>query len=123
MTEWSRACDTCFARRAGSKPHVPPIPVTEPWDRVGVDVLQLLHSHAGNCYLIVFMDYLTKRVKAFATANQTALRVARLFVEEVVVCHGVPNELFSDCGANFLSNLMSEVERLLGVKKLNCTAY
>lgn len=122
---WSRACDICCERRAGPKPHVPltPIPVAGPWDRVGVDVLQLPRSDAGNRYLIVFIDYLTKWVEAFATPNQTSLTIARLLVENVVTRHGVPNELLSDRGTNFLSKLMAEVYRLLGVKKVNTTAY
>ena len=125
IKEWCRACEVCFTRRAGSRPHVPltPIPVSGPWDRVGVDVLQLPRSHNGNRYLIVFIDYLTKWVEAFAAPDQTALTIARLLVEEVVTRHGVPNTLLSDRGANFLSKLMAEVYHLLGVRKLNTAAY
>ena len=125
IRRWSEACSTCFERRAGPKPHIPltPIPVAGPWDRVGVDVLQLPRSNTGNRYLIVFVDYLTKWVEAFATPNQTSLTIARLLVEEVVSRHGVPNELLSDRGTNFLSRLMEEVYKLLGVKKVNSTSY
>ena len=125
IQEWCRACEVCFTRRAGSRPHVPltPIPVSGPWDRVGVDVLQLPRSHNGNRYLVVFIDYLTKWVEAFATPDQTALTIARLLVEEVVTRHGMPNTLLSDRGANFLPRLMAEVYRLLGVRKLTTVAY
>ncbi len=37
--------------------------------------------------------------------------------------HGVPGELLSDRGQNLLSNLIREVCNLLGIKKVNTTAY
>ena len=37
--------------------------------------------------------------------------------------HGVPGELLSDRGNTFLSGLISEVCSLLGIHKLNTTAY
>ena len=37
--------------------------------------------------------------------------------------HRVPSELLSDRGQAFLSGLLKEVERALGYKKVNTTAY
>ena len=48
---------------------------------------------------------------------------SQILVEEIVPRHGVPQELLSDRGANFLSKLMAEVCRLLWVKKVNTSAY
>ena len=67
-----------------------------PFDRVGVDILQMPRTVRGNRYVIVFMDYLTKWVEAFAIPDQTALTVARTLVEKVIPIHGVPKELLSD---------------------------
>lgn len=36
--------------------------------------------------------------------------IARLLVENIVCCHGVPQELLSDRGSNFLSYFNSDVE-------------
>ena len=36
---------------------------------------------------------------------------------------GVPESLLSDRGANLLANVMKEVCELLGITKLNTTAY
>ena len=43
--------------------------------------------------------------------------------EEVVPTFGVPESLLSDRGTNLLSHLMKDVCSLLGIKKLNTTAY
>ena len=104
-------------------PPLTPIPVSGPFDRVGVDVLRFPKSVEGNQYVVVFMDYLTKWPEVFATQDQSALTIAKLFVQEVVCRHGVPSQLLSDRGKAFLSQLMMEVCRVLGVKKVNTTAY
>ena len=125
VVAWCRSCLTCATRRVGqaTKPMLTPIPVAGPFDRVGVDVVQLPKSQNGNKYAIVFVDYLTKWPEVFATKDQTALTIAQLLVEHVIVRHGVPAELLSDRGAAFLSGLMQEVYSLMGIHKANTTAY
>ena len=68
------------------------------------------------------MDYLTKWSEAFAIPDQKAETIAKLFVENIVCCHGIPVELLSDRGTNFLSSLIQEVCKLLGARKIN-TGY
>ena len=49
--------------------------------------------------------------------------IARLLAEEVIPLVGVPEALLSDRGTNLLSHLMRDVCEMLGIKKLNTTAY
>lgn len=102
---------------------IAPIPVAGPFDKVGVDVLQLPKSFEGNQYAIVFVDYLTKWPEVFAVKDQSALTIAKLPVEHIISHHGVPAELLSGRGANFLSKLMQEVCKSMGIHKVNTTAY
>ena len=76
----------------------------------------------GNQYAVVFINYLTNWMEAFAVADQIAETIARLFVEGVVCKRGAPQELLSDRGANFVSDLVSEVCKLFDVK-LNTSGY
>ena len=55
-------------------------------------------SAEGNQYAVVVMDYLTKWPEVFATQDQSALTIAKLFVQEVVCRHGVPAQLLLDRG-------------------------
>ena len=87
-------------------PFLLPIPVSGPFDWLGVDVIQFTSSSKGKKYAIVFVDYLTK-----------------LLVEHVIPRHGEPTQLLSDRGTAFLSKLMVEVNKILGLKKVNITTY
>ena len=69
------------------------------------------------------MDYLTKWVEAFPTADQQASTIASLLVEHIICRHGVPEELLSDRGSNFLSDLILELCSLLGIRKINTSGY
>ncbi len=116
--KWCRACTLCATRRVGQA-----IPVAGPFDRIGVDVIQFPKSYSGNRYALVFVDYLTKWPEVLPIADQTAITIARLLVEQIVSRHGVPGEVLSDRGTAFLSRLMQEVCRLLGTHRVNTTAY
>ena len=43
--------------------------------------------------VIVFADYLRKWVEAFRTSDQKAETIAKLFVENIVCHHSVPEQL------------------------------
>ena len=123
MVAFCRACLVCASRKGGLKPPLTPIPVGRLFHWVAVDILQLPLTTQGNCYVVVFMDYLTKWPVAFAIPDQKAETIAKMFVENIVCRHGIPEELLSDRRTNFLSTLIHEVCKLLGVKKINTSGY
>ena len=94
-----------------------------PFHHVGVDVLQLPVSARGNKYAIVFMDYLTKWSDVFPAKDQSAYTITKTLVEKVIPRPVVPAQLLSDRRAAFLSKLLAEVYHLMGMKKVNTTAY
>ena len=98
-------------------PPLHPIPVQRVFQIVGVDVMDLPITEAGNKHVVVFQDFLSKYP---LVPDQKSICIARLLVEEVVPLFGVPEALLSDRGTNLLSHLMKE---MLGIKKLNTTAY
>ena len=121
-----RACLVCASRKGTGrrmKPALTPIPVGGPFHRVGVDILQLPTTVNGNSYVVCFVDYLTKWVEAFPMSDQRAETISRLLVDHVVCRHGVPEELLSDRGANFMSELIQGICEVLGVKKVNTSGY
>lgn len=121
-----RACLTCASYRgAGCRSRQPlkPIEVGGPFERVGVDMLDMPPTERENRYIVVFVDYLTMWVEAFPTADQTSDTVARLLVERVTLQHGAPKGLLSVHGPSLLSSLILDICRLMGTKKINTSAY
>ena len=55
--------------------------------------------------------------------DQKAVRLVQLLTEEVIPFFSVPEALLSDRGTNLMSNLMHDVCKKLGIRKLNTTAY
>ena len=126
VRRFCRACITCASRKGPGRavrPPLNPIPVKKPFHRIAVDVLTMPLTSRGNRYIVVFMDYFSKWAEAFAVPDQQAPTIARLLVDNIICRHGVPEELLSDRGSNFLSDLMMEICRILGIKKLNTSGY
>ena len=124
--KYCRSCLTCAAYKGTGQRHkapLQPIPVGEPFDRVEVDILEMPQTTRGTRYIIVFVEYLTKWVEAYASPDQTSETIARLLVDCVVYRHGVPSQLLSERGPNLLSDLIQGVCSLLGMRKVNTIAY
>ena len=123
---YCKRCPECATVTGSSRQHRPPlkpIPIQRPFQKIGVDIMDLPCTEQGNKHVIVFQDMFSKRPLVFLIPNQRAERIARLLCEEVIPMFGVPEALLSDRGANLLSHLMLDVCRLLGIEKLNTTSY
>jgi len=51
------------------------------------------------------------------------MTIAKVFVEEVILKFGIPQMILTDQGSNFLSEIFTNVCKLLKIKKIKCTAY
>ena len=126
IIEFCKNCPECAIVSGHGRRNKPPlylIPVQRPFQIVGVDVMDLPKTLQGNQHVIVFQDMFTKWPLVFAIPDQKTERVARLLVDEIIPFFGVPESLLSDRGTNLLSHLMNDVCQLLGITKLNTTAY
>ena len=126
--EFCKNCPDCAVVSGTGRKHVPPlhpISVQRPFQMFGVDIMELPITEKGSRYVIVFQDFSTKWPLVFPAPDQKAIRIAGLVAEEVhvVPIFGVPESLLSDCGTNLLANVMMDVCSLLGITKLNSTAY
>ena len=121
-----KSCPECAIVSGGGRvqrPPLHPIPVSRPFQIIGVDVMDLPKTAQGNKHVLVFQDLFTKWPMVFAIPDQKTDRIVRILVDEIVPFCGVPEALLSDRGTNLLSHMMLETCELLGTKKLNTTAY
>jgi transposase InsO family protein len=72
---------------------------------------------------LTFQDDLSKYVIAMPIVQQDAQTVTRAFVENVVLIYGTPRILHTDQGANFISEVFKGTCRILGIKKIQSTAF
>ncbi|MEE8207467.1 MAG: hypothetical protein V3T88_00715, partial [Nitrosomonadaceae bacterium] len=59
----------------------------------------------------------------YVTPDQKAATVAKFLYQGYISIFGAPAKLLSDRGANFTSNIISELCKMLGVAKVQTTAY
>lgn len=127
VKRWVESCPDCQrvkVPRTMPKGKMVSIPISYPWERMGVDIMgPLPKTDKGNQYIVVFIDYFTKWPEAFALPDIKAETVARVFVEEVVCRYGAPVALLSDQGKQFKSTLLKEINSYLHIHKQFTTAY
>ncbi|GFU83029.1 retrovirus-related Pol polyprotein from transposon 412 [Trichonephila clavipes] len=78
--------------------------VGAPFERIAFDILgPLPRTASGNKYLLVVMDYFTKWPEVYPIPDQEAPTVAEAVVQHWISRYGVPLQLHSDQGRNFVS--------------------
>ncbi|EFP04464.1 hypothetical protein CRE_25636 [Caenorhabditis remanei] len=122
-------CEECQRRKNPSAYcHVLPMGKWEipnrPFQRIHIDVMgPLSETIHGKKLIIVATDAFSKFAIAKATANQTAETTLKFLLENIVSIHGIPEEIVTDQGTNFMSKMFEEVCRILEVKHSISTAY
>lgn len=125
VEEFVRACLKCAKyKRSPKNTHPMKIIIpTRPNELVSIDVKGPLPvTKAGNRYQIVFTDRFTKLVKYYNKPNQEETTIADC-IQEYSFIYGIPDQILSDQGANFESNLVGEVCDLIDAKKVRTAPF
>ena len=121
-----RNCTQCqkSSTRVVKKAPLVPLPIMdEPFRRIAMDIVgPLPRISSGKRYILVICDYATRYPEAVALRTIDANAVAEELLEFFSRV-GVPEEILTDQGANFTSQLLSEVYRLLKIKPIRTTPY
>ena len=73
--------------------------------------------------VLVFQDHFTKHMLAYVTPDQTAKMVTKFLYQGYISVFGTLARLLSDRGANFMSSVIEEMCKILGIKKLLIMPY
>ena len=117
-------CTRCLRRKTPS--HVAPlqpIHVTQPLELVHMDYLSLEPSKGNIENMLVITDHFTRYALAYPSKTQTAQATARILWDNFICHYGFPEKFISDQGRNFESDLIKELCKIAGVKKLHTTPY
>jgi hypothetical protein len=128
VQRFCRSCDVC--QKTVPRGKVSRIPLGEmplidvPFKRVAVDLVGPIQpvTDMGRRYILTLVDYATRYPEAVALKRIDTETVAEALVD-MYARVGVPEEILTDMGTQFTSDLMKEVGRLLSIKQLTTTPY
>ena len=125
--DYCRTCSVCqkisIVRRSERVPMCQLPVITSPFRRIAMDIVGPLEkSSAGYRYILVVCDYATRFPEAFPLRSITTPKVISALVP-LFSRVGIPEEILTDQGTNFVSRLMKRLHRQLGIKALKTTPY
>ena len=126
--QYVKSCNLCLRTKAQCQPPIGELallPVPEfHWDTISVDfIVELPESHGYDAVMNI-VDSVSKMSHFILTHTTiTAFRAACLFLTHVWKLHGLPRQVVSDQGPQFIVEFMRELYRLLRVKLVATTTY
>ena len=124
--DYCRSCAECQKSRDLRMRRAPLVPlpiIKEPFERIAMDIVgPLPRSQSGNRFILVICDYATRYPEAVPLRTINAENIA----EELVKFFsrvGIPKEILTDQGSNFVSQLLTEIYRLLHIHPIRTTPY
>lgn len=125
VKDYVRHCQRCIVSKTvepeGRAP-LESITSTRPLELVCIDFWSAKESRNKSVDVLMITDHFTRMAQAFPCRDQ-AKQVARVLWDWYFCVFGFPEKIHSDQGANFESQLLSELLRVSGVKKSHTTPY
>ena len=126
IANYCRSCEVCQKSnsKCPTRAKMVSMPLIEqPFQRIAMDVVgPLPRTQRGNRFILTICDYATRYPEAIALPSVEAPRVAKELVN--LFSHvGIPDEILTDQGTNFMSTMMEEIYHLLHIKRIRTTPY
>lgn len=124
--KYVNSCLVCQRRkgRAGRRAPLATMPeVSQPIERVSVDLIDLMGSTGGNRYVLSIIDHFTRYLQIIPLPNKEAQTVADAFIKEYVTLFGPPRLLVADNGREFHNRLFSQVCQIIQTQTHYTTRY
>src|ERR1043165_4655309 len=110
--------------KTGKQNELFPIPISAPWERVGIDFVgPLPETEQGNKYIITAIDYFTRWPEVRAVPAATSKKATKFIYEELICRHGIINILHSDQGTHFVNEVIFDLTKCFDIKHHKITAY
>ena len=127
IRKYVKSCQVCQRTKRSThfrKAELQPLPSVDLFQRFHMDFLgPLPESKQGNKYILLLVESLSRWPIAVALPDQTAKTVAKVLYEQVITTFGCPLSLLSDRGSSFCGELMTELSKLLQIKRLKTSGY
>ena len=118
IAQFCKTCPQCqaYSKTPDKRPPLKPLPViTEPWERIAMDIVgPLQRTPSGNRFILTLMDFGTRFPEAIPLRNTDAKTTCNALME-AFSNFGVPKEILSDNGTNFVAAVTQQL-----LKELHC---
>lgn len=127
ITSYIKNCQSCrFSKlKPGNteKMTITPTPI-EPFHEIVIDTVgPLTKSSNNNLYILTMMCELTKYLIAVPMSDKTAEMVASVIFKHLILVYGPIKQIKSDRGTEFNNSVITELCKLMDMKKTISTAY
>ncbi|KAK2889879.1 hypothetical protein Q8A73_018179 [Channa argus] len=117
--EFVAACATCARGKTPKKPPdglLQPLPIpSRPWSHIALDFVTGLPPSHGNTTILTIIDCFSKAVHFVPLPKlPTATETAELLTQHVLRLHGIPRDIVSDRGPQFVSQVWKAFCKALG---------
>jgi hypothetical protein len=93
------------------------------WENVYLDIVgPLPPTENGRRYILTCQGNLSKYFIAAPIPNQSAEEVTNAFVRNIILVNGIPTEIVTNQGSNFMSDMYKRICRLFKIEKICTTA-
>lgn len=128
VNKFVKHCKDCQLYKHPNKntkePMVITTTATSAFERISLDLMGPLDiDNYDNKYILTIQCDLSKYVEAYPLQTKHADTVAKAFVNNFILKYGIPQQIITDKGTEFMSSVMSETCKLLGIEKINSTPY
>lgn len=128
VENWVKNCIFCTKEKALRKPEKVPygfiVPPTAPFELISIDFVgPMKHKSEDFHYILVIIDHFTRWAITVPTKGQTAEIVAQSLLDEVYNRFGVPKRLLSDRGSVFIGELLTALNKHLGITRLLTSSH
>jgi len=99
------------------------VSVWRPMERLNIDTIgPLPDDERGNCYIIVIIDVFSRFTELYPTRDATARSAAEAIVQHIGR-YGVPEQVLTDNGPQYIAELMKEVFNRVNTEHLTILPY
>ena len=128
VARFCQSCDVC--QKTIDKGRVKKVPLGRmpligvPFQRIAMDLVGPLNppSERGHRYILTIIDYASRYIEAIPLKTVTSIDIAEALLT-VYSRVGIPAEVLTDLGPQFVSDIMKEIARLLSIRGLVSSRY
>ena len=95
-----------------------------PFDKIAIDlVTECKTSNSGNKHILTIIDHLMGWPEAFPIPDKSTNTIVSTFLNQYLPVHMCPRFILSDNGTECKNNLMDQVLKQLGIKRIFSAPY